>query len=49
MAKQFIQQQVAKFRAKYPSTAPKKETTEEIPKVQATQMPGPAPKKSGVI
>jgi hypothetical protein len=49
MAEQFIQQQIAQFRHKYPSSAPKKEIVVEMPKVAQSVTPTPAPKKSGVI
>jgi hypothetical protein len=51
MTEQFIQQQIAEFRRKYPSSAPKKEIAVEMPKVQTTQSvtSTPAPKKSNVF
>jgi hypothetical protein len=49
MTDHFIQQQIAEFACKYPSAAPKKEITTEMPKVAQSVMPTPVPKKSGVI
>jgi hypothetical protein len=47
MTDHFIQQQIAEFALKYPSTAPKKEIATETPKVAQSATPAPVPKKSG--
>jgi hypothetical protein len=49
MTDQFIQQQIAEFAHKYPSSAPKKKIAVEMPKVAQSVTSAPVPKKSGVI